>query len=205
MGYQPDYSFLLQHVMRVDPEKGREFAISLYNNETGPLIDMDRVVDVFMQQNQIQQATSFLLDALKENRPEQGHLQTRLLEINLIHAPQVADAILGNEMFTHYDRVLVAQLCEKAGLYQRALDHFTDIYDIKRTIIHTHLLQPDWLVNYFGRLSVETSLECLNEMLKSNIRQNLTICVQVATKYADQLGAVNLIRLFEEFKSFLSG
>ena len=72
-----------------------------------------------MSQNMIQPATSFLLDALKENKPEQAHLQTRLLEMNLIHAPQVADAILGNEMFTHYDRPRIANLCEKAGLLQR--------------------------------------------------------------------------------------
>ena len=72
-----------------------------------------------MSQNMIQPATSFLLDALKDNKPEQGHLQTRLLELNLVHAPQVADAILGNEMFTHYDRPRIANLCEKAGLLQR--------------------------------------------------------------------------------------
>jgi hypothetical protein len=72
-----------------------------------------------MSQNMIQPATSFLLDALKDNKPEQGHLQTRLLEMNLIHAPQVADAIFGNDMFTHYDRPRIANLCEKAGLLQR--------------------------------------------------------------------------------------
>lgn len=72
-----------------------------------------------MSQNMIQPATSFLLDALKENKPEQGPLQTRLLEMNLIHAPQVADAILGNEMFSYYDRPRIANLCEKAGLLQR--------------------------------------------------------------------------------------
>ena len=32
---------------------------------------------------------------------------------------QVADAILGNQMFTHYDRAHIAQLCENAGLLQR--------------------------------------------------------------------------------------
>jgi clathrin heavy chain len=80
---------------------------------------MTQVVDIFMSQNMIQPATSFLLDALKDNKPEQGHLQTRLLELNLVHAPQVADAILGNEMFTHYDRPRIANLCEKAGLLQR--------------------------------------------------------------------------------------
>lgn len=39
-------------------------------------------------------------------------------------ATQVADAILDNEMFTHYDRTHVAKLCENAGLYQRALEHY---------------------------------------------------------------------------------
>ena len=119
VGYTPDYIGLLQHVMRTNPEKGAEFAARLVNDEGGPLVDVERVVDIFMSQNMIQPATSFLLDALKDNKPEQGHLQTRLLEMNLMHAPQVADAILGNEMFTHYDRPRIANLCEKAGLLQR--------------------------------------------------------------------------------------
>ena len=119
VGYTPDYIGLLQHIMRTNPEKGAEFAAQLVNDESGPLVDVERVVDIFMSQNMIQPATSFLLDALKENKPEQGHLQTRLLEMNLMHAPQVADAILGNEMFTHYDRPRIANLCEKAGLMQR--------------------------------------------------------------------------------------
>lgn len=42
-----------------------------------------------MEYNLIQQCTSFLLDALKNNRPMEGALQTRLLEMNLVHAPQV--------------------------------------------------------------------------------------------------------------------
>lgn len=56
---------------------------------------------------------------------------------------QVADAILGNQMFHHYDRAAVGQLCEKAGLLQRALEHFTDLYDIKRTVVHTQHLKPE--------------------------------------------------------------
>ena len=38
-------------------------------------------------------------------------------------------------------------------------------------------------------------------MLKSNMRQNLQIVVQIATKYSDLLGPVKLIELFEQFKS----
>ncbi len=53
---------------------------------------------------------------------------------------QVADAILANGTLTHYDKPRVAQLCEKAGLYMRALQHYTDLPDIKRCIINTHAI-----------------------------------------------------------------
>ncbi|KAL4062457.1 hypothetical protein V8B97DRAFT_1869752 [Scleroderma yunnanense] len=202
VGYNPDYVSLLQHVMRTNPEKGAEFATQLVNDESGPLVDVERVVDIFMSQNMIQPATSFLLDALKDNKPEHGHLQTRLLEMNLVHAPQVADAILGNEMFTHYDRPRIANLCEKAGLLQRALEHYEDLADIKRAIVHASGLDAEWLVNYFSRLTTEQSLACMYEMLRVNIRQNLQVVIQIATKYSDILGPVKLIEMFESFKSF---
>ena len=199
--YQPDFVGLLQHITRVNPEKGAEFATQLANEDGGPLVDVDRVVDVFMSQNMVQQATAFLLDALKDNKPEQGHLQTRLLEMNLINAPQVADAILGNEMFSYYDKPRISQLCENAQLFQRALENTDDPAIIKRNIVKTDKLNPDWLMSYFGRLSVEQSLDCLNEMLKANIRQNLQSVVQIATKFSDLLGPNRLIELFERHKA----
>ncbi|KAK3914014.1 Clathrin heavy chain [Frankliniella fusca] len=201
VGYTPDYVFLLRNVMRINPDHGVSFAQMLVQDDE-PLADINQIVDIFMEQNMVQQCTAFLLDALKNNRPAEGPLQTRLLEMNLISAPQVADAILGNQMFTHYDRAHIAQLCEKAGLLQRALEHYTDLYDIKRAVVHTHLLSPEWLVNFFGTLSVEDSLECLKAMLTNNIRQNLQICVQIATKYHEQLTTKALIDLFESFKSY---
>ena len=48
-----------------------------------------------MEQNLIPNCTSFLLDALKNNKPEEGHLQTRLLEMNLMSAPQVYTGYFG--------------------------------------------------------------------------------------------------------------
>ena len=42
----------------------------------------------------------------------------------------------------------------------------------------------------------------MQEMLRVNIRQNLQVVVQIATKYSDILGAVKLIEMFESFKSF---
>jgi hypothetical protein len=44
-----------------------------------------------------------------------------VLEINLKTFPNVADAILAKGMFSHYDRPRIAKLCEKAGLFIRAL------------------------------------------------------------------------------------
>jgi len=201
VNFQPDYIFLLRCIMRMNPDHGQQFA-QLLVNEPEPLADLNQIVDVFMEYNLIQQCTSFLLDALKNNRESEGYLQTRLLEMNLMSAPQVADAILGNQMFTHYDRAHIAQLCEKAGLLQRALEHYTDLYDIKRAVVHTHLLSPEWLVNYFGSLSVQDSLECLKAMLQANIRQNLQVCVQIAIKYHEQLTTQALIDIFESFKSY---
>ena len=39
-------------------------------------------------------------------------------------------------------------------------------------------------------------------MLQSNIRKNLQVCVQIATKYNEQLTTNSLIEIFESFKSF---
>ncbi|KAG1720204.1 armadillo-type protein [Suillus occidentalis] len=197
---------LKKHVVRTSPEKGAEFASQLVNDENGPFMDMERVVDIFMSQNMIQPATSFLLDALKDNKPEQGHLQTLLLEMNLVHAPQVADAILGNKMFTNYDRPRIANLCEKANLLQRALEHYEDLADIKHAIIHTvvcsrSLTFPKWLVNYFSRLTTEQSMSCMQEMLHVNIRQNGLLASVTGNLPIDEL--VHEVEQHTSFKPFV--
>jgi hypothetical protein len=43
VGYNPDYVALLQHIMRTNSDKGAEFATQLVNDETGPLVDIERV------------------------------------------------------------------------------------------------------------------------------------------------------------------
>lgn len=83
MSYTPDYIYLLRSVMRTNPEQGAGFAGMLVAEEP-PLADIQQIVDVFMEQNMVQQCTAFLLDALKNNRPEEGPLQTRSVLINYI-------------------------------------------------------------------------------------------------------------------------
>lgn len=202
VNYTPDYMFLLSRIMAVNPPGAATLASQLVNNEGGPLVDLNAVVDLLMSRNLVQETTSLLLDVLKGNKPEEGHLQTRLLEINLMHAPQVADAIMGNAMFTYYNRQRIAQMCEKAGLYQRALEHYTEQADIKRVIMNTHVLNPEFLVNYMGQISAEDCLEIMKDMLRVNIRQNLQVVVAIAVKYVEQLTPEALIALFETFRTY---
>ncbi|MCD7452853.1 Clathrin heavy chain, partial [Datura stramonium] len=121
VGYTPDYLFLLQTILRSDPQGAVNFALMMSQMEGGCPVDYNTITDLFLQRNMIREATAFLLDVLKPNLPEHGYLQTKVLEINLVTFPNVADAILANGMFSHYDRPRIAQLCEKAGLYIRAL------------------------------------------------------------------------------------
>ena len=116
----------------------------------------------------MQPCTSFLLEVLKHDKPSEAALQTRLLEMNLLVAPQVADAILGNQMFHHYDRAHIGQLCEKAGLLQRALEHFTDLYDIKRTVVHTQHFKPDVCAAFFS-LTMQFPFSVAGQLLRRSV------------------------------------
>ena len=83
----------------------------------------------------------------------------------------------------------------------QALEHNNDTAAIKRIIVQTDRLPEEWLTNYFGQLTVELSLECLNEMLRVNIRQNLQSVVRIAQKYSDLLGPTNIIDLLEKYRT----
>ncbi|XP_031382114.1 clathrin heavy chain 1-like isoform X1 [Punica granatum] len=228
VGYTPDYLFLLQTILRTDPQGAVNFALMMSQMEGGCPVDYNTITDLFLQRNLVREATAFLLDVLKPNLPEHGFLQTKVLEINLVTFPNVADAILANGMFSHYDRPRIAQLCEKAGLYVRALQHYTELPDIKRVIVNTHAIEPQVLLNhssvfllsscfrdlflsylsqqslveFFGTLSQEWALECMKDLLMVNLRGNLQIIVQVAKEYCEQLGVDACIKLFEQFKSY---
>ncbi|CAL9044685.1 unnamed protein product [Musa banksii] len=203
VGYTPDYLFLLQTILRSDPQGAVNFSLMMSQMEGGCPVDYNTITDLFLQQrNMIREATAFLLDVLKPNLPEHAFLQTKVLEINLVTYPNVADAILANGMFSHYDRPRIAQLCEKAGLYIRALQHYTELPDIKRVIVNTHAIEPQALVEFFGTLSSEWALECMKDLLLVNLRGNLQIIVQTAKEYSEQLGVDACIQLFEQFKSY---
>ena len=66
VNYRPDYIYMLQSMIRSNNPRGaEEFARMLATAEGGPLVDVNMVVDAFMQLNAMQETTSFLLDVLK--------------------------------------------------------------------------------------------------------------------------------------------
>lgn len=82
------------------------------------LVDINQIVDIFMENSLIQQCIFFLLDVLKNNCLVEGFFQIWLLEMNFVYVFQVVDVIFGNKMFIYYDWVYIVQFCEKVGFLQ---------------------------------------------------------------------------------------
>ncbi|THG03500.1 hypothetical protein TEA_021259 [Camellia sinensis var. sinensis] len=84
VGYTPDYLFLLQTILRSDPQGAVNFALMMSQMEGGCPLDYNTITDLFLQRNLIREATAFLLDVLKPNLPEHAHLQTKQMECLVI-------------------------------------------------------------------------------------------------------------------------
>lgn len=201
VGFKMDYSNMLNQLLFNNPQGALDLAKGLVNAEGGPLIDIQATAEAFLSSNRVQETTAFLLEALKENKAEHAYLQTKLLEINLIGgAPQVADAIMQQGMLTHYDRPHIGKLCEKNGMWQRAAEHYTEIADIKRVFKNSHQMNPEFVVDYFGKLNREQSISLLKDMITRG-PQNMQVCVEVAKKYHEELGSAQLVEVFESARA----
>jgi clathrin heavy chain len=202
VGYQPNYLDLFRRIVQLNPQVADKFAVML-NEKPDTALDPNVVVDIFVQSSLIKQATAYLLDYLKDDKPEHAELQTRLLKINLMYSPvQVVDSILAQKLFSHFNKNEVAQMCEKVQLFQRALENYTELKDRKRVIVNTQYIDNNWLVGWFEDVLLEDSLALLRELLRVGQRQNLNLVVQVATKYSEEMGPENLIPVFEEVRSY---
>ena len=131
VGYRCDYGMSLTQLLHQhqNPQSAVDFAKT---PAEGGLIEPQQAVNICM--SRVQECKAFLLDALKENKPNQGVLQTKILEMNLFGgSPQGADAIIANAVLTYDDKQYVAKLCEKAGLFQSAAELFAELSDIEVT------------------------------------------------------------------------
>lgn len=83
-GHVADWIRILRQIMPVNAQAAVNLAKMITNRDQGPpKANIDLVTNVFLEFNKLQECTAFLLEALKNNRPDEGHLQTKVLEINL--------------------------------------------------------------------------------------------------------------------------
>lgn len=151
-----------------------------------PKTPIESVVQIFLEFSKIQETTAFLLEALKINSPNEGHLQTKLFEINLMSAPQVAEGIFQLNIFTYFDRERIAKLCEQVGLYGRALQFTQNVQDAHRIMLNSHAIPKEIMIEFFNKLSEEDSLMCMNNLMRAN-RQNATLIAEIGVKYANKI------------------
>lgn len=113
-GHSPDWLKILRNMVNVNPQAAVGLAKMITSRENGqvPKVQIDGVVSIFLEVNRVQETTAFLLEALKGNRPDEAHLQTKLFEINLMSAPNVAEGLFQLNLFTQYDRERIGKLCE---------------------------------------------------------------------------------------------
>mmetsp|Transcript_30887 Transcript_30887/g.22454 ORF Transcript_30887/g.22454 Transcript_30887/m.22454 type:complete len:286 (-) Transcript_30887:249-1106(-) len=163
-----------------------------------PKTPLDGVVQVFIDNNRIKETTAFLLEALKDNRPDEGHLQTKLFEINLMSAPNVAEGIFQLNRFTQYDRERIAKLCEHVNLFGRALSNYTQIADRKRVMMNAHAIPENEMIDAFANFSEEDSLTSMHDLLRVN-RANGMLCAKIAVKYSSKIDAKKSIEVLESF------
>ncbi|OMJ87695.1 hypothetical protein SteCoe_10539 [Stentor coeruleus] len=196
-GISPDYMSIIRQLAVTNIDSALTLA-----KQAGKSVDINAVTDIFLSQNNLQAATAYLLEVLKDNLSEQGHLQTKLLELNIVQAPQVAETIFQTDMFSHYDKIRIAQLCEQAEMFQRAIENYRDINDIRRVLVRGRGFSSDFLVSFFGHMTPNNALQCLYDMMKANRAANLQVVVQAAIKFYSEITIPALIEMFEKFGSY---
>ncbi|VWU49831.1 clathrin heavy chain, putative [Hepatocystis sp. ex Piliocolobus tephrosceles] len=134
--------------------------------------DINGIIDYLLSRKKLQEATSILLDYLKDNKPEHKHLQTKLFEFNLYNNIQVAETLFQMDIFTYYDKHKIAYLCEENGLYQRALENYNNISDIKRVINKSTFLSENKNTQY--NIDIGTSNNMTNHTDEKGRYNNLS-------------------------------
>lgn len=162
---------------------------------------------MFLQFNRLQEFTAFLVECMTQNRPEDGVLQSKALEMNLVSAPQVADAILQMKQWTQFNRERIAHLCEQKGLYMHALENYSDPKDVRRVVLNTHSIDLKWLAKYLGRIDPQLAMLCMSDLLKatrSSVQapQIHQFLVSVAIENNQRFTVPAIIKMFESVSSY---
>lgn len=185
-------------------------ALDIANNSANALVladperkqqsleEVSQMIDMFLSKGMLGEATTYAMENLRDIDDAEGHMQTKVLKACLTNSPAVADGILSQDIWHRFDSFTIAMLCERAGLFQHALEHYTDLSDVKRVITNTHVINPEFILQYFGTIHPDDQLEVLKELIVTNPRANIRLCVNIAAKYTDVMGGpLKVIPLFE--------
>lgn len=195
---QVDADNILRSCIQLRPDLCGSVANDLLDPNQPLLAEPMTVFNLLLQANRVQEACSALFKYVQPNKPDQSSLQTRLLQVAIQHHREGAKSIFQSKVLTYYDRTVIANECERAGLIQLALEHHTDMAAIRRCMLHGgQQLTIEWLTNFLTNQSPENILEILNDLLKAS-RANGQLVFQAALKFQDRVGASKLASLFEQ-------
>lgn len=93
-------------------------------------IDHKAMFETFLNRGMLQEATIYCLDKLRIDGLQNREFQTKVLQANLMNAPQVSDVILQQNIWHHYDESKIAQLCDGEVLFEHAYEDYTDLADV---------------------------------------------------------------------------
>eukprot|EP00826_Nyctotherus_ovalis_P063458 TRINITY_DN9308_c0_g1_i4.p1 TRINITY_DN9308_c0_g1~~TRINITY_DN9308_c0_g1_i4.p1 ORF type:complete len:1164 (-),score=418.77 TRINITY_DN9308_c0_g1_i4:12-3503(-) len=206
-GYQPNYLKILKGVLDSGlsdraVELGKMLCSRGPDGQSSPAVPLNTVFDLFIQYNRVTELTSIMLDALKSNRPEDGPAQTKLLELCISRDPNLATSILQSRNFSYFDKPKIARACEQMGLLGYALENYTELADIRRVIVNTHMLNKDQLISFLCSLEAEKAKICLADMIRAS-PHNVTIPAEAAVKMTES-GSIQpeeIVKIFESLGS----
>ncbi|KAH0480016.1 MAG: hypothetical protein KVP17_004537 [Porospora cf. gigantea B] len=191
-----DFSSLIRSTLAAEPEKAMALCRGLLA-ESPPLVGPEAVFDAFAQAGKLSLGTSLMVDCLKTNEVRYAQLQTKVLEMTLLQDKRTAEALLESAAWNQYDKYRIGSLCERHGMFQRALELYSDPVDVKRVLVQSGgKLHPDCVKSFIGRLAPAAGIEILNDMLRSN-RGNMQVVIQCCINYYETLGALNCIEMLE--------
>ncbi|EMD46427.1 clathrin heavy chain, putative [Entamoeba histolytica KU27] len=198
-GFSPDYLQILQQILPASGEAAKAYAASLIQQKGYDELDMISIIDLFARYRYLKEITALILDTLDGDNEQYANIQTKVLEMNLIGAPQIADTIFENDMLKHFDHNRIGKLCEQAGLFKRALQIFEQFDDIRRVLAHASAIPPELIIESFRKLEPEQAILVLQDLLRTNPRGNLQIIIKILLEFHTGLGDDKVIDLLQKF------
>ncbi len=207
VGYQPNFQTILKKILDSGlQDKAVEFAKMICSRGDGgrgqPAVPLPVVVELFLQYHRVSELCSVMMDVLECNRPEDAALQTKLLELSASCGASLTISILQKRQLTYYDKQKVAKLCEQLGLFDYALENFTDIADIRRIIVNTHMLNQEHLLSFICTLEPANAKVCLQDLIKVS-SHNILLATEAGFRLSEAgtLPQADVVTAFESLGS----